>query len=316
MVYDPEFEQRRRRRLRNLDAPVYDDTMLGGPRIDVEEDPFGGDPNLRREAYADMGAFLKADLERARSRGEQFVERRSNSSNTLDTRSESTPRVPRPALVTPTTAKYARNTVKIEEDYDEYENTYESEDGAYEDYDEDDVEGEYEDVWDEPPRRQAPPRQGQYRPREGVPRDRGAYPRSEKGHSPNSYQRPGRHDVYQGYPDRHTQEQPRRRGASPKQPPRSPAAPRRNEIQRSSAASNRSAVVPTQPALLASDGTIPRNPCGDFLVTHIGGMRVSIECQEERRETRDPYHPNMPHIARINDPRSNATAFFVWNHED
>jgi hypothetical protein len=75
-VNDPTFEMRRRRRLRNPEAPVYDDGMLNGPTIDVEDDPFGGDPNVRREAYASMGQFLRQELNNTRGRGEFFVETR------------------------------------------------------------------------------------------------------------------------------------------------------------------------------------------------------------------------------------------------
>lgn len=314
---DPVFERRRNRRLRNPDAPIYDERMIGGPDLSevLETDPFDNDPTVRKEAYAAMGAFIREDLHRARGTGETFVERRSSPDRSSEPEA---PRArPRPLVITPTTYRYTQEAEQ-EEYYDQESDYYESE---YPDDDEDS-----DDEWQQPVQPTRVP--GRQTPVRANSRSQGRYPEDDD-------YRTGRYPVRQGRPDRYPDQQPppRRiarpapepqyrnnypvpRATRPTQSP--PRAPRQNQ-PRVSRAPRPAPPSPVQPALLAPDGSIPRHPCGVFLVTHLGDMQVSIECQEERRETTNTglgYHPNMPHIARINDPYKNsATAFFVWNTE-
>lgn len=320
MVNDPMFAQRRRRRLRNPDAPIFDDSMLGGPVMDLEDDPFGGDREIRNEAYAQMGQFLKEDLNRTRQRGEYFVERGGSGSEPRDS-SQQIQR-PRPVTITPTSARYASPSQQVRVESEPDEDYYDSDpdERGYPDEDEDDEElydghDEYRQETDnerEPPVR---------RDRRDYPleRDNRSYPRSQGGYQEDRTRGrrlpPRRTERYPEHEDRtDTPYGPRsttRKSAPPQRLPRPRVRPTSEGRPRDRP------VSPSRPALLAPDGTIPRHPCGDFLVTYVGPMKVTIECQEERREQSEPYHPNMPHIARINAPpgTSNATAFFVWNHE-
>ena len=317
MVDDPAFAERRRQRLRNSQAPVYDDSMLSGRQIDVYEDPFEGDPQLRKEAYSAMGAFLRADLQATKSRGETFVERRPTSDTQDNSRVSLRNSRPRPVTITPTSAKYARDySQQLQSDPDEYD------DDDQLDYEMDDVEDfeeEEEDEWDtgylEQQRRPAPPTRNLPR-RSTVPQSNQPQRRRQDRYSEDYDRRP---DVRQRRADRYPQGQ--SRGRLPNYNQAAPSVPRRehrDQVSRSASprTERRLVAAPTEPALLAPDGTIARNPCGDFLVIHLGGRRIRVECQEERREIQDPHHPNMPHIARINDPRANGTAYFVWNHDN
>lgn len=74
--------------------------------------------------------------------------------------------------------------------------------------------------------------------------------------------------------------------------------------------------TPSRPEFLAPDGSIPTDPCGQRIVFDLNGKRCMVECQEDARTEHSPFHPNMPHMAKLNQPqlfRHGINAFIVWN---
>lgn len=278
---------------RRSDSVGYQDSAFGRTIFDVEN-PLDYDPDLRRQVYSEMGASLRTQLQTQRGlppNQRVHVERSAS-----------------PNPNSPATIREARQLM----------NRATAQQPQYDDEDDDDwfeEDDEPDEDYDSPELYPAPARSSR-RPQ----RQRDPYEDLEPAGPPPRATQARRLPPQQPPPRR----QPRQQAPAPvrqlatRQPQRQPPADPRRDTRRAPVQPVARqtlpvrSVEPSRPDLLGPDGTIPRNPCGQPFYTRIGTGAIVVECMEERRSERPPYHIRMPHIARINDPTANGTGYFIW----
>lgn len=290
----------------------YDESNFGASLDDLDN-PIAEDPQYRRQVFSEMGNALRSQLQQTRGLPADqrvYVEK----SKTTDGPSGMADA--RKLRVQATRAQFSRPAPYEQEDeyYDDdqyydvppVQRRPQRPKDRYEDLEPvsfaDDMEEDDGDDGYEPLPVRRPQRQTQLR--QSVP---------QPSRRPSNQRAPVRRDVYD--PPSRTVRRPAPRQQPAPQPARRTPPQQRQQVDRTPP--QQRGVRPSRPEFLGPDGRIARNPCGFPLYTEVGGVEVTVLCQEERRTDRPHWHPNMPHIARINDERMNAAnACFIWYYPD
>lgn len=322
---------------RGSGSGAYDDSLLNARGLDDIDNPIEYDPDLRREVFSEMGNAIRASVQEVRklpADQRTFVEpSRRNSGgrggpSTIRQAQEEIRAAQRRAKQQYDDEFYSpargRRLTDDDEDYDDELGDEEDEDDyrdrpqsrrrspvqrdAYEDL-EPEVSSELDDEEDYDPYARRRPVVGQRDDRRRRTQDVRPGPRSP--------QRPAQQRSRPTDVRRPQSSAPVRRTNNPAPAPRTG----RTNGSRERVDQSQTGVRPSAPQFLGPDGRIARNPCGAplYFDLPVGDelTRVAVICQEERRDNNKPYHPNMPHIARIPDARTNAqTACFIWHYED